>query len=228
MTSAKEVIKKLESKASPANLEGMARYGIAIENRLGVSMPALRQLAKETGKDHQLALELWRTGTAEACIIAGLIAEPDKFTERQMEAWVKDLDSWDICDQLCGNLLVKSPLAWKKVSDWHDRTEEFVKRTSFALLAYLAIHDKKAEDQKFIKLFPLLKKGSTDDRNYVKKAVNWALRNIGKRNRNLNKAALELAKDIKQIDNKTARWIANDAIRELESEAVQDRLRKKK
>jgi 3-methyladenine DNA glycosylase AlkD len=145
-----------------------------------------------------------------------------------MEDWVKDFNSWDVCDQICGSLFDKSPLAWKKVYDWADRDEEFVRRTSYALIACLAWHDKKAVDKKFVDTFPLIKNASTDERNYVKKAVNWALRNIGKRNLNLNKEALKTAKEIKKIDSKSARWIASDAIRELESEAVQKRLRKKK
>ena len=228
MVALKEVIKKLESKASPSNLEGMARFGMATENRLGLPVPEMRKIAKEIGKDHKLGLELWKTGYAEARIVAGFISEPEKLTEEQMDDWVKDFDSWDVCDQLCASLFDKSPLAWKKVYDWSDREEEFVKRGSYALIACLAWHDKEAEDQKFIDTFPLIKKASTDDRNFVKKAVNWALRNIGKRNRNLNKAVLKLAKDIKKLDTKPARWIANDAIRELESEAVQNRLSKKK
>ncbi len=228
MTSVQEVVKKLESKAKPENLEGMARFGIATEGRLGLPVPEMRKIAKEIGKDHKLGLELWQTGYAEARIVAGFISEPDKLTNDQMEDWVKDFNSWDVCDQLCGSLFDKSPLAWKKVYDWADRDEEFVRRTSYALIACLAWHDKEAENQKFIDTFPLIKNASTDDRNFVKKAVNWALRNIGKRNSKLNKKAIKLAKDIKKIDSKSARWIANDAIRELESEAVQNRLKKKK
>lgn len=228
MTSVQEVVKKLESKAKPENLEGMARFGISTEGRLGLPVPEMRRIAKEIGKDHQLGLELWQTGYAEARIVAGFISEPDKLTEDQMENWVKDFNSWDVCDQICSCLFCRSPLGWKKVYDFADRDEEFVRRTSYALIACLAWHDKVAEDKKFIETFPLIKNASTDDRNFVKKAVNWALRNIGKRNSKLNKEAIKLAKDIKKIDSKSARWIANDAIRELESEAVQERLRKKK
>ena len=221
-----EVLTKLKAKARPDRLEGMARFGIAIERRLGVSVPDLRKIAKESGKTHKLALELWKTGIAEAQIVAAMIDESEELTEEQMEDWVKDFNSWDVCDQVCMNLFEKTSLAWKKILDWSEREEEFVKRASYALLACLAWHDKKVEDDKFIELFPVIKCGATDERNYVKKAVNWALRNIGKRNLNLNKAAIEVARKIQQIDSGASRWIASNAIKELESEAVQRRLRK--
>jgi len=193
----------------------------------GVSVPEIRKIAKEYRKDHELALELWKTGISEARIVAAMIDDPEKLTERQMEEWVKDINSWDICDQVCMSLFEKPPPAWKKILDWSEREEEFVKRTAFALTACLAWHDKEAEDKKFIRLFPAIKHGATDERNFVKKAVNWALRNIGKRNPNLNKTAIKAAKEIQRIDSKAARWIASNAIRELESEAVQRRLRKR-
>ena len=226
MGSVEEVLEKLKNKARPDQLEGMARYGMAIERRLGVSVPDMRNLAKEIGKNHKLALGLWKTGIAEARIVATMIGDPQTLTEEQMEDWVKDINSWDICDQVCMNLFEKTPLVWKKTLDWSEREEEFVKRTAFSLIACLAWHDKETEDEKFIKLLPVIKRGATDERNYVKKAVNWALRNIGKRNPNLNKAALKAAKEIQRIDSKTARWNASNAIRELESEAIQRRLRK--
>jgi len=221
-----EVLKKLKAKASSNKLEGMARYGIVVERRLGVSVPDMRDIAKEYGKDHGLAIELWKTGIPEARIVAAMIDEPEKLTENQMEDWVKEINSWDVCDQVCMNLFEKTPLAWKKIFDWSEREEEFIKRTAFALIACLAWYNKEAKDEQFIKLFPVIKNGATDERNFVKKAVNWALRNIGKRNLNLNKAAIEAAKEIKQIDSKAARWIASNAIKELESETIQKRLRK--
>jgi 3-methyladenine DNA glycosylase AlkD len=226
MASVEEVLNKLKAKASPDKVEGMAKYGMVAEQRLGVSVPDMRKIAKEVGKDHKLALELWERGMPEARIVAAMIDEPEKLTEEQMEEWVKDINSWDVCDQVCMNLFEKTPLAWKKILDWSEREEEFVKRTAFALIACLGWHDKDTEDEEFIKLFPVIKHGATDERNFVKKAVNWALRNIGKRNPNLNKAAIKAAKEIQRIDSKAARWIASDAIRELESEAVQRRLRK--
>jgi 3-methyladenine DNA glycosylase AlkD len=200
---------------------------MAAEQRLGVSIPDLRKIAKELRKDHVLAVELWKTGIPEAKILAAMIDEPEKLTETQMEDWVKEINSWDICDQVCMNLFEKIPLAWKKIFDWSNRDEEFIKRTAFALIACLAWHDKDAEDEKFVKLFPVIRHGATDERNFVKKAVNWALRNIGKRNPNLNKAAIKTAKEIQRIDSKAASWIASDAIRELESKTVQRRLRKR-
>jgi 3-methyladenine DNA glycosylase AlkD len=154
-----------------------------------------------------------------------MIDDPSKLTEEQMEEWVKDINSWDVCDQVCMNLFEKSSLVWKKIKDWSYREEEFVKRTAFSLIACLAWHDKKCGDEKFVGLFPIIKQGATDERNFVRKAVNWALRNIGKRNRKLNKAAIDTAQEIHQSNSKAARWIAADAIRELESETVQRRLR---
>jgi 3-methyladenine DNA glycosylase AlkD len=196
-----------------------------VEKRLGISIPELRKLARETGKNHDLAMELWKSGIAEARILAGMIGDPQKLTEKQMEDWVKDFDSWDVCDQVCMNLFDKSPLAWKKVYDWSEREEEFVKRAAFALIACLAWHDKKAEDGRFIELLTLIRREAVDNRNFVKKAVNWALRHIGKRNKILNTAAIDAAREIRQTDSKSARWIASDALRELESEAVQKRLK---
>ena len=219
-----QVLAKLKAKVKPDQLEGMARYGMATERRLGVSVPDMRRIAKELRKHRSLALELWRTGFAEAKILAAMINDAETVDEKQMEDWVKGIDSWDVCDQVCMNLFEKTPLAWKKILDWSQREEEFVKRAAFALIACLAWHDKQAKDEKFINLFPAIKRGATDERNFVKKAVNWALRNIGKRNLDLNKAAVELAKEIQQMDSKAAQWIASDAIRELQSEAVQKRL----
>jgi 3-methyladenine DNA glycosylase AlkD len=220
-------MKKLREKANPANLEGMSRYGIAVERRLGVSMPDMRRIAKDLGKSHELALELWDTGVADARILASLVDEADMLSEKQMDDWVKDFDSWDVCDQVCMNLFEKSPFAWKKIREWSGREETFVKRTAFALIACLAWHSKQAQDEEFISVFPIIKSGATDERNFVKKAVNWALRNVGKRNLRLNKAAIDLAKEIGQMDSKTAKWICSDAVRELEGEAVQERLRNK-
>jgi 3-methyladenine DNA glycosylase AlkD len=226
MASVKDVLDKLQSKARPEQLRGMAKYGMTVEQRLGVSVPDMRKLAKEIGRDHKLALDLWRTGVAEARIVAGMVGDPAKLTEEQMEDWVKGINSWDVCDQVCMNLFEKDQLAWKKIIDWSEREEEFVKRTAFSLIACLAWHDKKASDEKFIELLPVIMRGATDERNFVKKAVNWALRNIGKRNIKLNEAAINTAKEIKRLDSKAAHWIAADAIRELESDAIQSKLRR--
>jgi len=226
MASVKDVLDELQSKAKPEQLKGMAKFGIAVEQRLGVTVPDMRKLAKEIGRDHKLALDLWRTGIAEARIVASMVGDPAKLTEEQMEDWVKGINSWDVCDQVCMNLFEKNQLAWKKIVDWSEREEEFVKRTAFSLIACLAWHDKKASDEKFIELFPVIIREATDERNFVKKAVNWALRNIGKRNLKLNEAAINTAREIQRIDSKAARWIAADAIRELESDAIQSRLRR--
>jgi len=226
MVSVEEVIKKLKAKARPDQVEGMARYGMAAEQRLGVSVPDMRKIAREVGKDHELALGLWATGIPEARIVAAIVDRPEELTEEQMEEWVAGMNSWDVCDQVCMNLFKKSPLAWKKIVDWTEREEEFVRRAAYALIACLAWHDKGAADEEFIRLFPVIKRGATDERNYVKKAVSWALRNIGKRNRDLNRAVLELAEEIGRMDSKAARWIASDVIKELKSEAVQRRLGK--
>jgi 3-methyladenine DNA glycosylase AlkD len=224
MASVKDVLDKLQSKAQPEQLKGMAKYGMTVEQRLGVSVPDMRKLAKEIGKDHKLALDLWRTGITEARIVAAMVGDPAKLTEEQMEDWVKGINSWDVCDQVCMNLFEKNQLAWKKIVDWSEREEEFVKRTAFSLIACLAWHDKKASDEKFMELLPVIIRGATDERNFVKKAVNWALRNIGKRNLNLNRAAINAAKEIQRLDSKAARWVASDAIRELERESIQKRL----
>jgi 3-methyladenine DNA glycosylase AlkD len=226
MASVKDVLDKLQSKAQPEQLKGMAKYGMTVKQRLGVSVPDMRKLAKEIGRDHKLALDLWRTGIAEARIVAAMVGDPAKLTEEQMEDWVKGINSWDVCDQVCMNLFERNQLAWKKIVDWSEREEEFVKRTAFSLIACLVWHDKKASDEKFIELLPVIIRGATDERNFVKKAVNWALRNIGKRNLNLNRAAIDAAKEIQRLDSKAARWIAADAIRELESDAIQSKLKR--
>jgi len=221
----KEILKKLRSLANPKNVKGMNRFGIRPKTKLlGISIYDIRKLAKEIGKDHKLALQLWSSKIHEARHLAGIIDESEKVTEKQMENWVKGFDSWDICDQVCSNLFDKTEFAYKKVFEWSKRKQEYVKRTAFALIACLAVHDKKAKDSVFIKFFPIIKRESTDERNFVKKAVNWSLRQIGKRNIRLNKKAIKLAKEIKKIDSKSAKWIAADAIRELESEQVQKRL----
>jgi 3-methyladenine DNA glycosylase AlkD len=183
-------------------------------------------MAKEIGRDRKLAQELWDSGIHEARMLACFIDEIDKVTKKQMEEWVNHFDSWDICDQVCGNLFDRTDFAWKKAFEWTKRKQEFIKRAGFVLMATLSVHDKKAKDKDFEKFFPLIKKYSIDERNFVKKALNWALRQIGKRNLNLNKKAIKLAREIQKIDSKSAKWIANDAIRELESNSVQKRLKK--
>lgn len=222
-----EILAELRAHGSPANVAGMARYGINPKSTLGVSVPALRGMAKKIGRDHALALALWKTGIHEARSLAGLIDEPAKVTEAQLERWAKDFDSWDVCDGVCSNLFDRTPFARDKAIEWSARREEFVKRAGFVLMAALAVHDKKAPDALFRKFLPLIERESTDERNFVKKAVNWALRQIGKRNRALNRDAIAAARRIRRIDSKAARWIAADALRELESAAVRERLKRK-
>jgi 3-methyladenine DNA glycosylase AlkD len=218
------VIKRLKSLSNPQAIEGMARYGINPNKNLGVSIPDLRQVARETGKNHQLANDLWATGIHDSRILAGMIDETDKVSEKQMERWVRDFDSWDVCDQVCMNLFGKLPFAYKKAVQWSSREEEFVKRAGFVLMANLAVSDKKADDKKFISFFPYIKNESTDSRNFVEKAINWALRQIGKRNINLNKLAVKIAEEIYSIDSRSAKWIASDVLRELKNEKIQKRL----
>lgn len=224
----KKILKRLKSLSNPETLAGMGRFGINIENALGISIYTLRPMAKEIGKNHKLAQQLWSSGFHEARILASFIDEQDKVTEKQMENWVKDFDSWDVCDLVCGNLFDRTEFAYRKAVEWTSREEEFVKRAGFVLMATLSVHDKKASDKDFEKFFPIIKRKSNDDRNFVKKAVNWALRQIGKRNLNLNKKAIKVAKEIKNMDTKSARWIASDALRELTSEKIQKRLKSKK
>jgi 3-methyladenine DNA glycosylase AlkD len=225
----KEIIKELNKFSNPNALKGMAYFGIRSKDKLmGLSIPQMTKIAKEAGRNHQLAQKLWKSGIHEGKILAAMIDEIDKITERQMESWVKDFDSWDVCDQVCSRLFDKTPYAYKKAFAWSKRKEEFVKRAGFVLMATLSVHDKEASDAKLMKFFPAIKRGSTDERNFVKKAVNWAIRQIGKRNKNLNKEAIKLSKEIQKIDSKAARWITADALRELKSEAVQRRLHQKK
>jgi 3-methyladenine DNA glycosylase AlkD len=227
MADFKQVMAKLQSLTRPDQLEGMARFGIADEGRLGVSIPQLRKMAKEIGKDHALALGLWGSGIPDARILAAMVDEPEKLSARQMDEWVCGFNSWDVCDQVCMNLFDKSPLAWKKVREWSKRDEEFVKRAAYALIACLAWHDKSAGDDQFMGLLPIIRRGARDERNYVKKAVSWALRHIGKRNLQLNKAAIAEAAIIAELDSKAARWVASDALRELRSEGVRRRIKGK-
>lgn len=202
----------------------MARFGSNPKNAYGVPVPVLRQIAKETGKNHLLAQRLWSSGVHEARILASMVDSPENVTEEQMESWVEEFDTWDICDQCCSNLFDKTGFAVQKAVEWSKREGEFVKRAGFVLMATMAVHDKNAEDEKFLKFLPIIKKGAVDERNFVKKAVNWALRQIGKRNPNLNEYAIKAARDIKNMDSKSAKWIASDAIRELTGKNVRNRL----
>jgi 3-methyladenine DNA glycosylase AlkD len=219
------VLRRLEREGDPGSVNWMARYGIVSEKVYGVKMPVLRSLSKEIGKDRELARKLWTEGARETRILASMLEEPEKISEEQMEEWVKDFDCWEVCDQVIMNLFGYTEVAYDKAVEWSKREPEFEKRAGFALMAKLAVSDKKAKDRKFEIFFPHIKKGALDERNFVKKAVNWALRQIGKRNLSLNKKAIRLGKEIQKIDSKAARWVAADALKELESAKVKERLK---
>jgi 3-methyladenine DNA glycosylase AlkD len=225
MATCKDLIKVLKNEGKLENVEGMARFGITAEHVLGVSMPFTRKLAGKTGRDHKLALELWDTGIYDARILAGLVDEPGKVTESQLERWVRDFDNWAICDGTCMNLFDKTPWAYAKCFEWSAKEKEFVKRAGYVMMAVLSVHDKKRPDGDFVKFFPSIKAGAGDPRNFVKKAVNWAVRQIGKRNKRLNAAAIKLSKEIQKQDFPSARWIAADALRELTNPKIQKRLK---
>jgi len=219
-----EIIELLRKNSNLANVEGMARFGINPKNTLGVSIPVLRRLARTIGKDHQVALGLFASGIHEAKILAALVDDPRLVTEAQMEKWLKQFDSWDVTDQVCTILFDKTLFAWRKAKEWTRNEPEYQKRAAYSLMAGLALHDRLAADEDFEALWPLLLQGAIDGRNYVKKAVNWALRGIGKRNTRLCKSALQTAKEMMKLDSRSARWIASDAIRELSNQKTEKRI----
>jgi 3-methyladenine DNA glycosylase AlkD len=219
----------LYSKANPKNVEGMARYGIkSAKNVLGVPSKFLFSLADSIGTNHTLALDLWQTGVYEARLLAAFVADPKQMTKSVMNKWTRDFDNWAVCDAACMHCFRDTPYAHELIALWVKRKEEFVRRAGFTMMATLCVSDKKSGDALFLRYLPVVKKYATDDRNYVKKAVNWALRQIGKRNLKLNAAAIKMAKEIRKLNSPAARWIAADALRELQSPAVLKRLRSKK
>jgi 3-methyladenine DNA glycosylase AlkD len=223
MTTLQAVLDRLNAIATPETAAGMARYGIKTDKVLGISIYDLRKVAKEIGVDHELALQLWETGYSEARILASYIEDPQTISDEQLEAWVKDFDSWEICDQVSG-IFEQGPYAYHKVFEWSEREEEFIKRAAFAIIAGLVVHNKEMSDERVASFFPVIVRESIDGRNFVKKAVNWALRNIGKRNLSLNHQAQQVARQLLESESKSARWIGRDALRELTSEKVQKRL----
>jgi len=225
--SCRRCLLELRRLGSRRNIAGMARFAIRASKVYGVSKPKMDKLAKRIGKNHALALRLWNSGVREARILAGMIDEPGAVTAAQMDGWARDFDSWDVCDGTCCHLFAHTALAWQKAFEWSRKPDEFQKRAGFALMAYLAVHDRRASDHEFMELLPILRGGAADDRNFVRKAVNWALRQIGKRNLKLNRAAIDEAERIRKIDSRSARWIASDALRELRSQTVQRRLRQR-
>jgi 3-methyladenine DNA glycosylase AlkD len=226
---AEEVVADLEKHQSQINRDGMSRYGIKVDRAFGISMVDLRMLAKSIGKDHQLALELWETGYHESRIISTIIDVPSLVTEQQMEHWAGEFDSWDVCDQCCSNLFSRTPFAVKKANEWPARDEEYVKRAGFVLMAALAVHDKRAGDGMFLEFLGKIdSEAADDDRPLVRKAVNWALRQIGKRNVRLLEAAIRTAESVRSRGTKSARWIAADALRELTSEKTTAMVKRRK
>ncbi|OLS31613.1 MAG: hypothetical protein HeimAB125_15770 [Candidatus Heimdallarchaeota archaeon AB_125] len=221
-----EIVGELKSQSNPDDIEGMARFGINPDKTYGIRIPVLRKMAKKIKKNHNLAQQLWNLGFRETMILGAMIDDPSLVTETQMEQWVSSpyFSYWEVVDQACMNLFYLTDHAYTKAAEWTMRDEEFVKRAAFSLMAVLAWKDKEAKNEEFVKFLPFIEKESLDERNDVKKAVNWALRQIGKRNLALNKKAIKLAKKILDFDSKSAKWIARDAIRELESDKIQSRV----
>ena len=210
-----EVVAELERLANPVNVTGMARFGITGRNILGISIPQLRLIARHIGRNHTLAGELWTTGIFEARILTAFIADPARLTLRQARAWTKDFESWADCDGVCIHLFRKCPFAHAFAIECSRRKPEFVKRTGFTLMATLAVHDRASPPAVFLDYLTRIAQAANDDRNGVKKAVNWALRQIGKRDPALRQAAIRTAESIREQGTPAARWIASDALREL-------------
>lgn len=228
MRDLREIVDYLAAHGSAADVAGMARYGIHSVRAFGVRTPVMRDLARRIGRDHPLALALWREGIYETRQVAAMIADPGQFTRADADAWVLDCDNWAICDGLCFNLLHRLPYAWELCLTWADREEEFVRRAAFSLMAKLAIARKKTPDVEFLTFLPVIERAAGDGRNGVKKAVNWALRQIGKRSLELLPEAIAAAGRIAAQGTPSARWIAADALRELRAPAVHERLMEKK
>ncbi len=222
-----EIKQKLQKLVDPDAIAGMAKFGINSSSAYGVAVPKLRTLGKELGTDHKLAVQLWQEHNRECKILAGLMEDPKVVTEEQMEQMVLDFYDWEICDQTIMNVFEKTPFPYQKAAQWCKRDELFVRRAGFVLMARLAVSDKKAETEQFLPFLSFIREGASDERPMVKKAVNWALRQIGKRNLELHKLAIDTAKEVQGQESKSAKWIASDALRELESNAVVQRLQKK-
>ena len=214
------VVAELRKLSSKRVRDGMARFALPSDKALGVAVGDIRDLGKRIGRQHALALAIWKTDIYEARMLAAFIGDPGRITPAQMDRWCRDFDSWGICDTLCFHLFDKTPHAWTKIEQWSDDRREFVKRAAFALLASVAGHDKTAADKQFLRTFPFIERAATDDRNFVKKGVSWALRGIGHRNASLNKAAVELAHRLAASENAAARWIGKDALRDITRPAV--------
>jgi 3-methyladenine DNA glycosylase AlkD len=210
-----DVLAELKAMGSEANRAGMARFGINTDRAFGVSMQAMRPLERKYRRQHDLAAALWKSGFHEARILAAMVEDPKQVTQNQMDAWTVAFDSWDVCDQACMRVFAKTPYVAEKVDKWAKDEREFVRRAAFALIAGYTVAAKKADDREFLAFLPIIEAHAADPRNFVKKAVNWALRQIGKRSPSLHKPALKLAEKLAASDDKTARWIGKDAVREL-------------
>jgi len=221
-----EIIEKIEALSNPDAVEGMARFGIKAAKVYGLSLPQLRALAKEIGHDQSLSLRLWAVNSRETRILAAMVGESAKATDGQADDWANDFDSWEICDATIMYLFEKAPFAWEKAFQWSESDKEFVKRAGFSMMARLAVSDKKTSDIRYEQFFSVIIRESVDPRNSVKKAVNWALRQIGKRSFALNAKALDVAEKLRLSDSKPAKWIASDAIRELRSEKIRARIKR--
>jgi len=220
----KSVLAWLEKHSSKATRDGMARYGVPSDNALGVTMADMKVLAKEVGKNHALAAELWDTGVYEARMLTSFVDDAEQVSAAQMNRWARDFDNWGICDTVCFHLFDRTPHAWQKVEQWHDSKEEFIKRASFALLWGLTVHDKRAADSAFVDGLSYIERAAADERHWVKKSVNMALRAIGKRNAALNRAAVATAKRLADSSDAAPHWVGKDALRELTSASVVRRI----
>lgn len=219
-----EVLAWMKRRGSQRNIDGMARYGIVADKVFGISVGTLRAKAKQLGRDHALALALWKTGWYEARMLSAFIDDPKALTAGQMGQWAKTFDNWAICDTACFHLFDKSPLAWARIRVWHRRKDEFVRRAAFALMASMALHDRKADDALFLPCLPMIAAAATDERNFVKKGVSWALRGIGRRSAALHAPAMTLAQELAQSSSPSARWIGKDAIKDLSTTATRKAL----
>ena len=222
----REVVSRLRKLSSKSVREGMRRFGIPNDNAFGVSVGKIQKLGKELGRNHKLALDLWETGFYEARMLAAFVDDPNLVTAAQMDRWCKDFDNWGIVDTVCFKLFDQTPHAWKRVEQWAKRQDEFQRRAGFALLACLGVHDKQATNEQFIRCLPLIEIAATDERNFVKKGVSWALRVIGRRNLELNKVATELAWRLTDSANPTSRSLGKEALREFKRPVVQRQLAK--
>jgi len=214
-TQVQDALSSLEQMRTQKDFDNLARFGITAKKAYGVSMANIQKLAKRLGRSHELAAELWDTGWYEARMLTAFVDEPERVTSAQMDRWCRDFDNWGIVDTLCFKLFDRTPHAWKKIEQWHDKRAEFVKRASFALLASVALHDKSAGDEPFVESLSFIERAATDDRNFVKKGVSWALRSVGRRNRALKAAAVKLSRSLVDSEAPSARWIGKDALREL-------------